>query len=160
MLFLAMATACMAAATTHFVSVEMIKGHVSTSRKWTTVAVMWIEVVINVAVETGDAVEPWAGSEEDTAVEPLGAVVPVWGAVIWCVVEIAIRSDRCRSNIDRDLGKCRAGEAQQSSHQGGKGKNFPAFISKILLPALDRTESDRLRRKFSECAILPMNFCA
>jgi hypothetical protein len=48
----------MTAATTHFVAVEVIKSLVSTSRKWTTVAVMRIEAAINIAVEAGGAVEP------------------------------------------------------------------------------------------------------
>jgi hypothetical protein len=73
MLFLAMpsvaSAACMAAATTHLVSVEVVEGHVSTSRKWTTVAVMWIEAVINVAVEVVATVEPGADSDEDAAAE-------------------------------------------------------------------------------------------
>jgi hypothetical protein len=33
--------ACIAAVTTHLVSVKVVEGHVSTSRKWTTVAMMW-----------------------------------------------------------------------------------------------------------------------
>jgi hypothetical protein len=75
-LFLAMAAAHVTAATTHLVSMEVIEGLVSTSRKWTTVAVMWIEAVINVAVEVVRAVEPASGSDEDAAGEPLGSVVP------------------------------------------------------------------------------------
>jgi hypothetical protein len=117
----------MASATTHLVSVEVIEGLVSMSRKWTTVALMWIEAVINVAVEVVGAVEPWAGSDEDTAAKPLGAVVPVWGAVVRGVVEVAVRANRRRSDIDRNLGGRRAWDAQQSSYQAGKGKNFPMF---------------------------------
>jgi hypothetical protein len=48
--------ACVAAPITHLVSAEVIEGLVSTFRKWATVAVMWIEAVINVAVEF---VGPW-----------------------------------------------------------------------------------------------------
>src|SRR5882757_3998331 len=118
------ATARMAAATTHLVSVEMIEGLVSTSRKWTTVAVMWIEAVINIAAEAVSAVEPGAGSDEDAAGEPLGSIVPVWGAVVGRIVEVAIRANRRRSDIDRNLGGCRAWDAQQSNNQGGKGKEF------------------------------------
>jgi len=41
-LFLAMTSAaCVAAPITHLVSAEVIEGLVSSSRKWTTVAVMW-----------------------------------------------------------------------------------------------------------------------
>ena len=73
----------MAASITHFVSAEMIEGLIATLRMWTSVAVMWIEAVINVAAEVGVAVEPRAGSDEHAPVEPLGPVVPIWGAVVW-----------------------------------------------------------------------------
>ncbi len=70
-----MASASVAAPITHLVSVEVIKGLVSTVRMWTMVAVMWIETVIHVAVEVVSTVEPRAGSDEHAAVEPLGPVV-------------------------------------------------------------------------------------
>src|SRR5260370_31783224 len=73
---------CVAASITHFVSVEVIEGLISTRRMWTLVAAMWIEAVINVAAEVVGAVEPRAGSDEHAVVEPLGPVVPVWGAVV------------------------------------------------------------------------------
>src|SRR6267378_1768487 len=121
-MFLAMASACMASAcvaapVTHLVSVEVIKGLVSMVRMWTMVAVMWIETVINVAVEVVGAVEPRAGSDEHAAAEPLGPVVPVWRAAVWGVIVVAIRASRFCSDIDRDLGRCRARNAQQDHSQ-------------------------------------------
>src|SRR5258708_426855 len=62
--------ACVAVPITHLVSAEVIEGFVSTSRKWTTVAMMWIEAVIHVAVEVVGAMEPGSGSNKDTAGEP------------------------------------------------------------------------------------------
>ena len=56
--FLAMASACVAEPITHLVSVEVIKSLVSTVRMRTSVAVMRIETVINVALEVVGAVEP------------------------------------------------------------------------------------------------------
>ncbi len=58
--------ACVAAPVTHLVSVEVIEGLVSAVRMWTSVAVMWIEAVINVAVEVVGAVEPRAWTPEQT----------------------------------------------------------------------------------------------
>jgi len=129
-LFLAMAAACVAAAyvtaaTTHLVSMEVIEGLVSTSRKWTTVAVMWIEAVINVTAKVVGAVKPGAGSDEDSSAEPLGPVVPVWGAVVWGIVEVTIRANRRCSDIDGNLSGCRARDAQQNDNHDGKGKEFP-----------------------------------
>ena len=88
------ASACVATSITHLVSVEVIEGLISTVRMWTGVAVMWIEAVINVAVEVVGAVEPTARSDEYAAAEPLGPVVPVWGAVVWSQVVVAIRANR------------------------------------------------------------------
>ena len=82
------------ASITHLVSVEVIEGRLSTRRMWTNVAVMWIEAVINVAAEVVVAVEPRAGSDEHVAGEPFGTVVPIWGAVVWGEVVVAIRAIR------------------------------------------------------------------
>jgi hypothetical protein len=101
---------------------------------WTNIAVMWIETVIHAAVEVVGAVEPRAGSDEHAAAEPLGPVVPVWRAVIWGHIVVAIRANRFCSDIDRDLGGCRAWNAQQSGDQGRKGKEFPIAHVFLLIP--------------------------
>jgi hypothetical protein len=106
------AAVCVTAASTHLVSMEVIEGSVSTSRKWTMVAMMWIEAVINVAVKACGAVKPGTGSDEDTAAKPCGAVVPVWSAAVRGIVEVAVRANRRCSNVDGDLGGCRARDAQ------------------------------------------------
>ena len=135
-----MASACVAAPITHLVSVEVIKGLVSTVRMWTMVAVMWIETVINVAVEVVGAVEPRAASDEHAAAEPLGPIVPVWRAAVWGVIVVAIRARRFCSDIDRDLRRCRARNAQQSRNQGSKGKKFT--IAHEFLLTLERSNPD------------------
>jgi hypothetical protein len=120
-----MTAAYVTAATTHLVSMEVIEGLVSTSRKWTTVAVMWIEAVINVAMEVVGAMEPGAGSDEDAAAEPLGPVVAVGSAAVRGVIEVAIWANRRCPDVDGDLGRCRLRDAQQSSNQNGNGNKFP-----------------------------------
>jgi hypothetical protein len=135
-----MASARVATPIAHFVSVEMIKGLVSTLRMWTLVAVMWIETVINVAVEIVGAVEPGASSDEHATVEPLGPVVPVWRAVVWFEIVVAIRASRFCSDIDRDLRRWRARNAQQSRNQGSKGKELP--IAHEFLLTLERSNPD------------------
>jgi len=129
-----------AASITHLVSVEVIEGRLSTLRMWANVAVMWIEAVINMAAEVVVAVEPRAGSDEHAAVKPLGTVVPIWGAVVWGEVVVAIRTSRLCSDIDGDLGGCRARDDQQSTNQGGKGKYFP--IAHKFLLTLDNRNPD------------------
>jgi hypothetical protein len=135
--------ACVAAPITHLVSVEVIEGPVSMLRKWTAVAVMWIEAVVHVAVKVVGTVEPGAGPDEDASAEPLRPVVPVWSAVVRGVIEVAIRASWRCSDIDGDLGRCRARDAEQSGNQDGKGKYFP-MTHKFLLTPLDKTEGDRL----------------
>jgi len=111
-----------AASITHLVSVEVIEGLVSAFRMWTNVAVMRIEVVINMAVEIVGPVEPRAGSDEHAATEPLGSVVPVWRAVVRGHIVVAIRAHRFCSDIDGDLRGCRARNTQQSGNQGRKAR--------------------------------------
>jgi len=135
-----MASACVAAPITHLVSVEMIEGLVSTLRMWTLVAVMWIETIINVAVEIVGAVEPGAGSDEHATVEPFGPVVPVWRTGVWGGIVVAIRAIWFCSDIDRDLRRCRSRNAQQSCNQDGKGKKFP--IAHEFLLTLERSNPD------------------
>jgi hypothetical protein len=135
-----MASAHVAAPVTHLVSVEVIKGLVSTLRMWTSVAVMRIETVINVAVEVAGAVEPRARSDEYAAGEPLGPVVPVWRAVVWGEIVVAIRTGRFCSDIDRDLRRRRARNAQQSHNQGWKCKKFP--IAHEFLLTLEKSNPD------------------
>jgi hypothetical protein len=94
--------------------------------------VMWIKAVINVTPELVGAMKPWASSDEHTAVEPLGPVVPIWGACVWGVVVVAIRASRLWPDIDGDLGRCRPRDTQKNRNQGKKGKDFP-IAHKLLL---------------------------
>ena len=102
-----------AMAITHFVSVKVVEGPVTTIRKWTAIAVMRIEAIVHVAVEAMRAVEPRAGSDEDTSAEPLRPVVAVRGAVVWGVVEVTIWAHRGRTDIDRNLSRGRAWRRKQ-----------------------------------------------
>ena len=131
---------CVAAPITHLVSAEVIKGLVSTFRMWTFVAVMWIETVINVAVEIVGAVEPRPDTHEHAAAEPLGPVVPVWRTAVWGDIVVAIRANRFCSDIDRDLRRCRARNAQQSRNQDGNCKKFQ--IAHKFLLTLERSNPD------------------
>jgi hypothetical protein len=144
-LFLAMASACVAsgvcaASTTHFVSVELIEGRLSTLGMCTNVAVTWIEAVINVAAEVVGAMEPRAGSDEHAVGQPVGTVVPIRGAVVGGEVVVAIRANRLWSDIDGDLSGCRARDTQRSGNQGGKGNDFP--IAHKFLLALEKRNAD------------------
>jgi hypothetical protein len=79
------------------------------------------------AVEVGRAVKPRAGSEEDAAYEPVGAIVAVGSAVIGWVIEVPIRTNRGRSDAyaDRDLRGCqRSGTEKKYGGDGGNSERF------------------------------------
>jgi hypothetical protein len=133
-------TPSVAASITHFVSVEVIEGPLSTLRMWTNVTVMWIETVIDVAVKVVATMEPGAGSDEHAAVKPLGPIVAVWSAVVRRVVVVAIRTSGFWSDIDRDLSGCRARNAEQSDNQGRKRKEFP--VVHVFLLAANKSNPD------------------
>ena len=102
-LFLAMAAHCMPASITHLVSAEVVERPVSTFRMRTSVAMMWIEAVIHMAIKVLGAAEPRAGSDENAATEPLRPVVPVWATVIRREIVVTVGANRFRSDIDGDL---------------------------------------------------------
>jgi hypothetical protein len=102
----------------------MIEGVVSTFRMWTSVTVMWVEAVINVAVKVARTMKPGAGSDEHSAAEPLRPIVAVRGAIVRREVVVAIRADRTGSDIYGDLGGRRARDAQQSNGECEENKKF------------------------------------
>ena len=72
------------------------------TRKSSMVAGAWIEVAIDRAMEVVRAVEPWTGTDEDTAVKPLRAVIAVGCAVVGRVVIVAVRADRRVADVYAD----------------------------------------------------------
>ena len=68
------------------------------------VAMVRVEAVVDMAVEVSGAMEPWSGSDEGAAGEPLGAVVAVGGAAIGLDVVVAVRAGWRDTNGYADLG--------------------------------------------------------
>jgi hypothetical protein len=93
------------------VGLEVVEGLSSAPRHRAMVTVIRIEPVVNVAVETGVTVKPGAGSYENSAREPIGAIVAIRRTVIRSVVKIAVRTNGCDANIDGDLGRSHGGTA-------------------------------------------------
>jgi hypothetical protein len=99
-----------AVAVVHLVSVEVLggavpsfAGPVATIGKITMVAMLWMEVIVYVAAEVGVTMKPWAGTEEDSAGEPFGAVVAVGSALVGRGFVVAVRAGRGWSDVDADL---------------------------------------------------------
>jgi len=84
-------------------AVPSFAGPVATIGKFTMVAMVGMEVIVYVAAEPGGAMKPWAGTDEETAGEPLGTVIAVGGALVGRGFIVSIRTGRCRPDIDADL---------------------------------------------------------
>jgi hypothetical protein len=98
------AGAYVASAIARFVGVEVVESRLTTPRQWSVVTVMWVKAVVNVAVEPGMAVKPRTSTNKQPANKPVGAVVTVWGTVIWGIVEVSVRANGRYSNADGNLG--------------------------------------------------------
>ena len=123
LLFLLFLVAGVAATIADFVAMElrvrMLDCFFASGWHLAVVAVVDVEVVINVAAEVFSAVEPRAGSNEDTAGEPLRTVVAIGSAGVGRVVVIAVWAHGSRSDTYGDLrmcpGRCGLGEADGES---------------------------------------------
>jgi hypothetical protein len=93
----------MTVSVTRFVAVEVVEGLGSALGHGAVVAVTGVVAIIDVAIEAVGAVEPRAGADEEAAVKPVGTVVPVGGAVVGRVVEVAVGAYGRGSDADGDL---------------------------------------------------------
>jgi hypothetical protein len=96
--------AYVAMAVARFIPLKVIELLCSARRQRTVVSMVRIEAVVDVAVEAMRAMEPGAGTNEHTAGKPVGAVVAIGRAVIWCIVEISVRAHGWGADTDRNLG--------------------------------------------------------
>jgi len=94
--------AYVALAITGFVGVEVIESLLSTTGDWAIVAIVRVKAVIDVAMKAVGTVEPGTGSDEYSAEKPVWAIVAVGGAVIGCVVKVAVGAIGGYSNVDAD----------------------------------------------------------
>src|SRR5271169_2474310 len=85
------------------VPVEVVVGLISPPRQRSSVTVMRVKPVIDVAGEVFRAVEPRASSNKYTASKPVGPVVAIRRAAVWSVREVPIRAHRRHSNADGNL---------------------------------------------------------
>jgi hypothetical protein len=82
-------------------------------RRRSPVAVVGVKVVIDMAVEVGGAVKPRAGSDKDSAGEPLRAIVPIRGAAVGSGFVITVRAIGSDANVDANLGLGRPGRCSE-----------------------------------------------
>jgi hypothetical protein len=94
--------AYMTLAVARLIGLKVVERNGAAFRHRTVVAVVWVVAVIYVAVEAVRAMEPWAGTDEDTTGEPVRAVVAIGGAVVGRIVVVAIRADWGRAEVYTD----------------------------------------------------------
>jgi hypothetical protein len=67
------------------------------------VALAIIEMMIDVPVEMSRPMVPGSRTDENTAREPLRAIVAIWSAAIRGALIVPVRTNRRHSNVDRNL---------------------------------------------------------
>jgi hypothetical protein len=87
------------------VSVPAFAGFFTTCGVRAVIAMVWVVVVVDGTAEVLGSVEPGAGSDEDSAGEPLGTVVAVWSAGIGRGSVVAVWALRRYADAYCDLGQ-------------------------------------------------------
>src|ERR1700733_1646423 len=122
----------MAASVAHFVAFEVgvvndivfRTGSFAALRQSAFVAVVGMVTVIHMALEVLRTMEPPAGSDEDSAVEPLRAIVAVGSAAVRGGIVVAVRTIG-GSDFDVDLGLgCGGGCRESETCNSGKREYF------------------------------------
>jgi hypothetical protein len=106
------------------VSSEVVEALRPALRQRSSVTVMRIEAVVNVAVKAAMAVKPGASPNKHPAHKPIGPVVAVRSTVIWGIVEVAVRTHGSHSDVyaDGNLGLRRRCTAQNANYENCKCK--------------------------------------
>jgi hypothetical protein len=84
------------------VSVEVIKALRSALRQRSSVTVMRIIAVVDMAIKAVMAVKPGARSKKHPANKPIGSIVAVRSTVIGRVVEVSVRTHGSRPDVYAD----------------------------------------------------------
>ena len=88
--------ACMPSPVARLVRLEVVERTIAAIWGRSGVSVTRVVAIVNVTVEAGTAVKPRSSSDEKAAIEPVGPVVPIGGAVVRSVVIVPIgASGRC-----------------------------------------------------------------
>jgi hypothetical protein len=96
----------------HFISLEPpgslapFCASLAVVRSVATVAVLWIEAVIYMAVKVIGAMKPGANADECASMEPFWSVIAIRSTAIRSVVIVTIGTYRGDSDADADLSRC------------------------------------------------------
>jgi hypothetical protein len=81
------------------IPLEMGKRLCSSCRHRSSISMVRIKSIINVAIEAVRTVKPWSGANEHASDKPIGPVVAVGRTVIRRVIEVPIRAIGLRSKV-------------------------------------------------------------
>jgi hypothetical protein len=84
------------------VSVEVVEALGSAVRQRSSVTVMRIKTVVDMAIKAVMAVKPGAGSKKHPANKPIGSIVAVRSTVIGRIVEVSVRTHGSRPDVYAD----------------------------------------------------------
>jgi hypothetical protein len=109
------------------VRVEVVERLISACGHRSDVTMTRIIAVVDVAIEAVRTVIPRTRSYEHAATEPIWPIVPVGRTTIGRIVVVSIRTNRCGSNTNGNLGRCCCCTTQQhkSESRQNSTKIFP-----------------------------------
>src|SRR5580700_10321866 len=84
------------------VSLEVVEALRTAFGHRSSITVMRIIAVVDMAVEAARAVKPGAGSKKHAANKPIGPIVAVRSAVVWGIVEVSVGTYGSRSDVYAD----------------------------------------------------------
>src|ERR1700722_15990580 len=84
------------------VCLEVVKALRSALRHRSSVTVVRIKAVVDMAIKAVMAVEPGASPKKHPANKPIGSIVAVRSTVIWRIVEVSVRTHGSRPDVYAD----------------------------------------------------------
>jgi hypothetical protein len=94
--------AYVASAISCLVCLEVVEALRSAFRQRSSVTVMRIKAVVDMAEKAVWSVKPGASSKKHPANKPIGPVIAIRSTVIGCIVEVPVRTHGSRSDVDAD----------------------------------------------------------
>src|SRR5271166_967539 len=103
-----------------------------------------MEAVVHVAAEIIAAMEPRAGTNENIAAEPLGAIIAGRSAAIGSGIIIAIRTFRRDADSEADLGLCFGGHCCKTNRGNGRRRQKIELTHEFTFGLASRNLAQRL----------------
>jgi hypothetical protein len=110
--------------------VELLR---STPRQRSTIAIMRVIPVIHVSVEPTRPMEPRPRADKHSTIEPVRPIVPIWCAIIRCIVEVPIRAIRRGPNAHNNLRGCHLRRTQRQHSNSRQNQRLPKGHNDHLL---------------------------